>query len=167
MRGTVASAPRRAPSAPTSASSRRAMAEAPLDVRLELSERVAVGAALEGRLTVTNTGEEPVSVVSPLSAAAFNLVLFDRYWNLVEPAPVAKVHVADERSELGPGESLGWELSDPSFVSGTAQLLYSLGPGVYYALAVYHPGTERLPELSSYPIVAVSDVVRLEIVEPA
>lgn len=141
------------------------MAAASLDVRLELPERVAAGDSVTGRLTVTNPGEEAISVGSPFGAAALSLVVFDRYWNLVEPAPVAKVHTADERTELASGESLAWDLSDLSFVSGTAQMRYSLRPGEYHALAVYHPGTDRLPEQSSYPVVAVSEVVPLEIVE--
>jgi hypothetical protein len=138
-----------------------------LDVRLELPERVAAGDPIGGRLTVSNTGEEPASVVSPFGAAVLSLVVFDRLWNLVQPAPVAKVHVAEERTELAAGASLAWELPDLSFVTGTAQMRYSLAPGTYHVLAVYHPGTERLPERSTYPTVAVSEVVPLEVAEPA
>jgi hypothetical protein len=134
-----------------------------LDLRLELPERVPAAAQVEGRLTVTNGGSETVSVVAPFSAAALSLVVFDRYWNLIEPGPEAKVHVAEERAELRPGESLAWDLPDLSFVSGTAQLQYRLEPGAYHVLAVYHPGTHRLPEESSYPLVAVSEVVPLEV----
>jgi hypothetical protein len=143
------------------------MGASPLALRLELPERVAAGGRLAGRLTVTNSGAEPLAVVSPFSAAALSLVVFDRYWNFVEPRPQAKVHVAEERAELEPGESLAWDLPDLSFVSGTAQLRYELEPGAYHVLAVYHPGTHRLPEESSYPAVALSDVVPLEIVEAA
>jgi hypothetical protein len=136
-----------------------------LDVRLDLPERAASGDRFEGRLTIANTVSETVLVVSPESAAALTLVVFDRSWNVVTPEAVAKVHTAREERELAPGESLAWDLADLSFVSGTAQMRYSLPPGTYHVLAVYHPGT-GLPEGSSYPIVAVSDVGRLEITEP-
>ena len=143
------------------------MAAARLEVRLELPERATVGTSLGGRLTVANTGSDPVSLVAPSAAAALTLVLFDRYWNVVEPTPVAKVHVAPEHRELAPGESLAAELPELSFVSGTAQMRYSPAPGTYYVLAVYHPGTDRLPERSSYPLVAVSNVARLELADGA
>lgn len=143
------------------------MAEAQLDVRLDLPDRVTPGGPLDGRLTIANAGTEPISVLAPSAPAALTLVLFDRYWNVVEPAPVAKVHVAPERRELGPGESMTAELADLSFVSGTAQMRYSPAPGTYYVLAVYHPGTDRLPERSSYPVAAVSNVARLELAEEA
>jgi hypothetical protein len=139
------------------------MADARLEVRLELPERTRPNASLGGRLTIVNRGSDPVSVVAPSAPAALTLVLFDRYWNVVEPAPVAKVHVAPDERQLVPGESIGAELSDLSFVSGTAQMRYSPAPGRYHVLAVYHPGTDRLPDRSAYPVVAVSNVVALEI----
>lgn len=139
------------------------MGASPLDLRLELPERVPAAAEVKGSLTVTNSGSETVSVVAPFSAAALSLVVFDRYWNLVEPGSEAKAHVAEERAKLGPGDSLAWDLPDLSFVSGTAQMRYALEPGAYHVLAVYHPGTHRLPEESSYPLVVVSEVVPLEV----
>jgi hypothetical protein len=39
-------------------------------------------------------------------------------------------------------------------------------PGTYHVLAIYHPGTDCLPEESSRQIVAVSNLQRLEITEP-
>lgn len=140
------------------------MAEPRLEVRLDLPDRATSGAPLDGRLTIANAGTDPISVVAPSAAAALTLVLFDRYWNVVEPAPVAKVHLAPDRKDLAPGESIAAELTDLSFVSGTAQMRYSPAPGNYYVLAVYHPGTDRLPDRSAYPVVTVSNVVQLEIV---
>jgi hypothetical protein len=141
------------------------MAEARLEVRLDLPERATSGAPLDGRLTIANAGDEPISVLAPSGPAVLTLVLFDRFWNVVEPAPVAKVHVAPERTELAPGESLDAALPGLSFLSGTAQMQYSPAAGTYYVIAVYHPGTDRLPDRSSYPLVAVSNVARLELAE--
>lgn len=133
-----------------------AVADAALEVRLELPEHAAPGAALEGRLTVSNTVDEPVSVVAPPTAAALTLVVLDRHWNVVVPEAAAKVHTAPEELQLAPGESVAWDLTDLSFVSGTAQMRYSLPPGSYHVLAVYHPWTE----------VVVSGIRGLEITEP-
>lgn len=139
------------------------MPESRLELRLELPSQGSVGAAIEGRLTIENAGSEPVSVVPPFTAATLSIGVFDRYWNVVAPRPEAKEHAAWNEVELGPGDSLVFELPGLSYLSGTARMSYALGPGIYYVLAVYHPGTDRLPDRSSYPVVAVSNVAQIEI----
>jgi hypothetical protein len=134
-------------------------------VRIELPEQASPGSPVAGRLELTNTGEEAFSAASPLSAAALNLVVFDRLWNLVEPDATGKVHVGREVIELAPGETKAFELTDLSYVTGTAGMAFALAPGAYFVVAVYHPGTDRLPERSEYPTAASSNVVRLEVRE--
>ena len=129
-----------------------------LRVVLELPERAESGRPLSIRLVVGNTTDEPVSVVSPSAASALTLIVLDRYWNVVGPEAAAKVHSAREETELAPGDSQAWDLDGLSFVSGMAQMRYSLPPGTYHVLAVYRPGPDR--------IVAVSRAERLEIEEP-
>ena len=139
------------------------MTAEPVAARLKLPEQASAGSPLAGRLELTNTGDEPFSAASPLSAAALNLVVFDRFWNLVEPDSVGKVHVGHDLVELAPGETKAFELSDLAYVSGTAGMAFSLEPGVYFVVAVYHPGSDRLPEQSEYPTAVSSNVVRLEV----
>jgi hypothetical protein len=140
---------------------------APLDVRLELPEQTASGGPLAGQLTVANVLDEPVAVASPASAAALTLVVLDVHWNVVAPQSVAKVHAAREETVLAPAESVTWDLAELSFVSRTAQLRYVLPPGSYHVLAVYHPRADRPGEADASPVVAVSNVERVEITRAA
>ncbi len=132
-----------------------------LEVRLELPKQAKVGEAIPVRLVITNRSDRDLSLATPLYNAALNLVVFDALWNMVLPQPVAKAHVAFDHIELAPNSGVTASLDDLSYVSGTAQMKFKLNPGVYYVTAVYHPGTARLPEDSTYPIVAVSNVARL------
>ena len=100
-------------------------------------------------------------MVTPLYNAALNLVVFDKFWNLVTPQSVGKAHVAYESIELSPGQSVSVELKDLAYTSGTAMMTFKLERGVYYVVAIYHPGTDRLPDRSSYPIAVASNVVML------
>jgi hypothetical protein len=134
-----------------------------VELRLELPAQVSAGVPITGRLTLTNAGDDPFSGVSPLSSAALNVVVFDRLWDLVQPDAVGKVHVGHDRIELAPGETRAFGLSDLAYVSGTAGMAYSLGSGLYFVVAVYHPGSDRLPERSEYPTAVSSNVVRLEV----
>lgn len=129
-----------------------------LRVVLELPERAEPGRPLSVRLVVENTTDEPVSVVSPSTPSALTLVVLDQHWNVVEPEAAAKVHSAREETDLAPGASQAWDLAGLSFVSGTAEMRYSLPPGTYHLLAVYRSGTNQ--------IGAVSQVERLELAEP-
>jgi hypothetical protein len=135
----------------------------PVAVRLELPERATAGSPIAGRLELTNTGDEPFTGASPLSAAALNLVVFDRLWDPVQPDAVGKVHVGQGRIELEPGGTQTFELQDLAYVSGTAGMAYTLVPGVYFVLAVYHPGSDPLPERSGYATAVSSNVARVEV----
>jgi hypothetical protein len=135
----------------------------PVAVRLELPERATGGSPIAGRIEVTNTGDDAFTGASPLSAAALNLVVFDRLWDLVQPDAVGKVNVGHGWIELDPGETQAFELHDLAYASGTAGMAYSLGPGVYFVLAVYHPGSDPLPERSGYTTAVSSNVARVEV----
>lgn len=130
-----------------------------LRIHLELPGSVARGDEIRGSLVVENQGEERLELVAPFAPAATNLLVFDHLWNPVAPQPRAKVNVAHEPLALGPGESATFELAGLTYVSGSAQMGFDLAPGRYVVLALYHPGTERLPENSSYPVVVVSNLV--------
>jgi hypothetical protein len=132
-----------------------------LEIRLELPDRVKAGATVPVQLTIVNQSDHPLSLVTPLYNAAVNLVVFDAFWNIVAPHAVGKAHVAFDEIELAPNERRSVSLGDLSYVSGTGQMGFKLNPGAYYVVAVYHPGTSRLPQDSEYPIMAVSNVARL------
>jgi hypothetical protein len=132
-------------------------------IQLDLPNEVPSSAPVAGALLLTNTGSDPVTLVTPLFNAALNLVVFDHLWNLVSPQPVGKVHIAHEQLNLQPGQSLRVALPDLAYTSGTAQMTFRLSKGRYYIVAVYHPGTEKLPERSVYPLTVTSNVVRLTV----
>lgn len=132
-------------------------------VRLRLPDAVEADSEIGGTLAITNEGEETVEVVRPHYNAALNLVVFDRLWNAVPATPLGKEQVAYERTPLPPGRTVEFELDGLAFTTGTSRMGYALEPGVYRVLAVYHPGTERLPERSSYPIAVPSNVETLAV----
>lgn len=134
-----------------------------LEVRLELPKQVKANEAVPGQLVIANRGDRSLSIVTPQYNAALNLIVFDALWNVVMPHTIGKVHIAFDRIELAPNSHVTVSLDDLLYVSGTAQMKFKLNPGVYYVNAVYHPGTARLPEDSSYPLISVSNVVRLTI----
>jgi hypothetical protein len=116
-----------------------------------------------GTLRIENGGDGSVRNASPLSAAALNVVVFDRLWNAVEPEPRGKVNVGYDEVSLEPGEALQFELDNLAFTSGTARFAYRLQPGRHFAVAFYHPGTSRLPDESSYPAVVVSNMASFDV----
>jgi hypothetical protein len=130
-------------------------------IELELPENAPFGAPVAGCLVITNVGDRPLSLVTPLYNAALNIVVFDRYWNQAVPKSIGKAHHAYEQFELAPGQSATYDLADLTYTSGTSEMVFKLDPGIYYVVAVYHPGTARLPDQSAYPIVATSNVVTL------
>jgi len=135
-----------------------------ISVRLVLPDAVPANARIEGALEITNDGNEEVEVVSPHSNAAMNIVVFDRHWNAVPADSLGKANVAPQRSALAPGQTASFELIDLAFTTGTSRSSYRLRPGIYYALAIYHPGTARLPDQSFYPVAVPSNVAKLEVV---
>ena len=132
-------------------------------VRLELPDSVPARAPVAGRLVIANEGDETLSLVTPRYNAALNIVVFDQFWDPVAPESVGKAHEGHERFEVAPGQSVAVALDDLVYTSGTARMAYALGPGSYYVVAVYHPGTDRLPERSSYPLAVASNVVALRV----
>jgi hypothetical protein len=132
-------------------------------LRLEIAHDTPPGAPIGGRLVITNAGNASLSLVSPHYNAALNIVVFDRYWNPVPPNSVGKAQSAYERIEAAPGQSYSFDLPDLVYTSGTARMRLTLGPGVYYVVAIYHPGTDMLPDRSSYPIAVASNVVELTV----
>jgi hypothetical protein len=132
-------------------------------IRLELPDRVPANVPVAGRLVVTNAGKKTLSLVTPLYNGALNLVVFDKYWNMVTPDAQEKAHVAYDRVEVPPGQSVTFELNDLAYTSGTARMAFKLKQGVYYVVAVYHPGTERLPDQSAYPFAVASNVLELTV----
>jgi hypothetical protein len=132
-----------------------------LALRLELPDIVGPGATVPVRLVLTNMGRTWARLVAPQSAAALNIIVFDRLWDLVSPESSEKVHIASLDIAIPPGASQPFEWDGLSYTSGTARLVYRLGPGVYHVLAVYHPGDNRLPARSDYPAVIASNAVAL------
>ena len=135
----------------------------PVAVRLELPAHVETGEPLAARLELTNTSGEPFTAASPLSPAALSIVVFDRLWNPVEASAVGKVHAGHDVLELGPRETRTFELPDLAYVGATAGLRFTLGPGRYFVLAVYHPPTDPLPERADFPLASSSNVAALEV----
>jgi hypothetical protein len=131
-------------------------------VRLEVPD-VREGGRVAGTLHIENLGDGALEEPSPLSAAALNVVVFDRYWNAVEPEPQGKANVGFEAISLEPGDTRQFELVDLAFTSGTARFAYRLPPGRHFAVALYHPGTSRLPEESDYPRVVASNVASFDV----
>jgi hypothetical protein len=121
------------------------------------------GDRLIGTLRIENHGDQSVRIASPRSAAAFNVVVFDRLWNAVEPDPRGKVNVGDDQVALEPGDVVSFELEDLAFTSGTARFAYRLPPGRHFVVAIYHPGTSRLPDESSYPAIVTSNVASIDV----
>lgn len=143
-----------------------AMASTPeLAVRLVLPDTVQAGSQVQGALEITNKGKEKIELGAPKHNAALNLVVFDRFWNEVPPSSLGKAHIAYELFDLLPGQSIRFELANLTFTTGTSRMGYKLKPGVYYILAIYHPGTTRLPEQSTYPIAIPSNVKELVVVK--
>ena len=134
-----------------------------ITVQLELPESVKSGLPVAGRLTITNVGDTELSIASPFYNAALNILVFNKYWDEVAPDSAWKAHHAQGLFHLAPGQSETFDLPDLTYTSGTAQMMFKLKKGAYFVLAIYHPGTEQLPEKSSYPIVAASNVVKLDV----
>jgi hypothetical protein len=132
-----------------------------ITLRLVLPDSAEANSQVKGALEITNTGDKKIELVSPDYNAALNLVVFDRLWNQVSTNSLDKAHVAYERLELLPGQTTTIELADLTFTTGTSRMRYQLKSGVYYVLAVYHPGTTKLPEESSYPFAVASNVRKL------
>jgi len=135
-----------------------------LSVRLVLPEAVPANARIEGALEITNEGSKAVEIVTPQFNAVLNIVVFDSLWNEIRAKSLGKAHIAHQRFELAPGQTMSFELIDLAFATGTSRMGYKLRPGVYYVLAIYHPGTARLPDQSSYPIAIASNVAKLAVV---
>lgn len=135
-----------------------------LSVNLVLPNSVEEHSQVRGTLEITNKGSEKVELVSPNYNAALNLVVFDCSWNAVPANSLGKAHIARESFELSPGQTVGFDLPNLTFTTGTSQMSYQLKPGSYYILAVYHPGTAKLPEQGFYPIAISSNVNKLVIV---
>lgn len=121
------------------------------------------GDRLTGTLHLENGGHDSVRAASPLNAAALNVVVFDRYWNAVQPQPQGKANVGYDEVTLDPGEAVQFALVGLAFTSGTARFAYRLQPGRHFAVAVYHPGTSRRPEDSSFPHAMTSNVVPFDV----
>jgi hypothetical protein len=132
-------------------------------VSLDLPAKATSGERLRGRLTIENQGKKAFRAAAPGSAGALNIVVFDGSWNLVAPAAAGKVNVARSEISLEPGASTLVEVDGLGYVSGTAAMEYTLKPGVYRVLAVFHPGTSRRPDQSDYPVVVASNVVEIEV----
>ena len=132
-----------------------------ITIRLVLPDSVDMSSQLKGALEITNTGDKKIELVSPDYNAALNLVVFDSLWNQVSANSLDKAHIAYERFELSPGQTKTIELADLTFTTGTSRMRYELKSGVYYVLAIYHPGTTKLPEQSSYPFTVASNVRKL------
>ena len=143
-------------------STSNAMTSTPeITIRLVLPDRAKANSPVKGTLEITNAGDKPAQLVSPNYNAALNLVVFDNLWNQVSANSLDKAHIAQERFELSPGQTRTVPLDDLTFITGTARMGYSLKPGVYYILAVYHPGTGKLPEEGAYPLAVASNVRKL------
>ena len=134
----------------------------PIKIRLELEKGALAHAPVHGRLVI-NQGSKSISVVSPHYHAALNIAVFDRYWNPVVPNSLGKIHVAYKLTELIPGQSMEFTLSELAYTSGTARMLFRLNAGEYHVAAIYHPGTDQLPDKSDYPVAAASNVVKLTV----
>jgi hypothetical protein len=132
-----------------------------ITIRLLLPDSVDVNSQVKGALEITNTGDKKIELVSPNYNAALNLVVFDSLWNQVSANSLDKAHIAYERLELSPGQTTTIELADLTFTTGTSRVRYELKSGIYYILAIYHPGTTRLPAESSYPFAVASNVEKL------
>lgn len=132
-------------------------------MQLELPDKVTNGAPVAGRLRITNLSDGDRSLTSPFYNASLNLVAFDHLWNVIAPDSLGKVHGGREVVVFSPGESKTFDLTDLTYVTGTSAMMLRLQRGTNYVLAVYHPGTDRLPELSSYADAAASNVVKVEV----
>lgn len=139
----------------------RVSVESDLVLELELPDRVASGTAVKGSLRIYNDRADPVELASPSAPAALNLVAFDQLWNMVAADPQGKANVARDTFTLAPGGSATYELEDLRYLTGSALMAVRLQPGTYHVVALYHPGTDRLPEQSDYPIAVASNVARL------
>lgn len=135
-----------------------------ITVRLVLPDTVQVNSQIIGALEITNKDNEKIELISPDYNAALNLVVFDRFWNEVSANSVGKVHIAYERFELLSGQTISFELVDLTFTTGTSRMGYKLKSGIYYILAIYHPGTTKFPEQSSYPVAITSNVKKLVVI---
>ncbi len=132
--------------------------------RLVLPDTVQVNSQVIGSLEITNKDNEKIELVSPNYNAALNLVVFDSFWNEVSANSLGKAHIAYERFELLSGQTINFELVDLTFTTGTSRMCYKLKSGTYYILAIYHPGTTKLPEQSSYPVAKTSNVKKLVVI---
>lgn len=135
-----------------------------ISVRLALPETVQAHSQIKGSLEITSRTDETVELVSPHCNAALNLVVFNSLWDEVRAGSLGKVHIADQRFELAPGQTVRFELTDLAFTTGSSRMAYKLPSGIYYVLAIYHPGTTRRPDQSSYPIAVPSNVAKLTVV---
>ena len=132
-----------------------------ITIRLVLPDGIKAGSQVKGTLEIANTGDKTVQLVSPNYNAALNLVVFDNLWDQVSATSLDKAHFAQERFELSSGQTKNLQLDDLTFTTGTARMGYALKPGVYYIMAVYHPGTGKLPEEGAYPVAVSSNVKKL------
>lgn len=135
-----------------------------ITVRLVLPDTVQANSRVIGTLEITNNDSEKRELVSPNYNAALNLVVFDRFWNLISANSLGKAHIAYQRFELLAGQTASFELVNLTFTTGTALMGYELKSGTYYILAIYHPGTKKLPEQSSYPVVIASNMKKVVVI---
>ena len=135
-----------------------------ITVRLALPDTVQVNSQVKGILEITNNSNEKREIVSPNYNAALNLVVFDRYWNLVTANSLGKAHIAYERFELLAGQTARFELANLTFTTGTTRMCYELKSGIYYIVAIYHPGTKKIPEQSSFPVAIASNVKKVVVI---
>ncbi len=135
-----------------------------ITIRLLLPDTIQANSQLTGALEITNKGKEKTELVSPNYNAALNLVVFDRFWNEVSANSIGKAHIAYQLYELLPGKTISFDLVDLTFTTGTARMGFKLKSGVYYIMAIYHPGTTKLPDQSSYPVLVVSNVKKLIVI---
>lgn len=134
-----------------------------ISVRLALPDAVPVDCQIEGSLEITSRIDETIELVSPHCNAALNLVVFNSLWDEVRADSLGKAHIADQRFALAPGQAVRFELTDLAFTTGTSRMAYKLPSGTYYVLAIYHPGTTRRPDQSSYPIAVPSNLAKLTV----
>jgi hypothetical protein len=132
-----------------------------ITIRLELPDKVHHNSQVSGSLVITNQGDKAIKLITPFYHAAMNLVVFDALWNQVLANSVGKVHIAQEHFEIAPDQSATFELKGLTYTSGTAHMAFSLKSGTYYIMAIYHPGTAKLPDQSFYPIAAASNIEKL------
>ncbi|MCB0594622.1 MAG: hypothetical protein H6557_22730 [Lewinellaceae bacterium] len=133
-------------------------------VKLILPDTISENLPFKAALEITNRGSEKMKLISPSHNAALNFVVFDQFWNTVPANSVGKAHSAAETLELLPAQSFRFEFESFTFTTGTARMTFRLKPGIYYLLAIYHPGTDTHPQKSSYPVAVPSNLEKVLVI---